>query len=363
MQDPDAQLQPADIRGDGVQERLAQYDNAEAANRALLALDAGDVGSWSWDMAQGTVVGDRKMAALFGLDYNTQPWPEDQVFGTIHPDDLARVQGGVQTAIENDTIFQSEFREPFVDPITGATDHRWLSGRGNVTERDDAGNPTRMLGVNWDITAQKRREEQAALMAAEMDHRVKNAFAVIRALINLGARAEGSKKDFAEGLRRQVGAMATAHAVSAKMARDGDMPDAPVPVDALFQAALSPWIDNTVNPDCTVVLQSDASFMIHPRLVSSLSMMVYELATNAAKYGALGERGGTLTVTMTRGSGDTLRMDWDEVCTRPLPRTEPDTGFGSKLVGQCAAMLGEIIHQKTTDQGFSLALMINAPNS
>lgn len=322
MQVPRVQTRPTDIGGDGFRERLAQYDDAEAANRALLALDAGDIDSWSWDLRKGTVVGDRTMAGLFGLDFDAQPCGQDSVFGTIHPDDLQRVQGDVQTAIENNTIFQSEFREPYIDPAIGVTGRRWLSGRGNVTERDTAGNPTRMLGVNWDITARKAREQQAAPMAAEMDHRVKNAFAVIRVLINLGARSDGTKEIFAEGLRPQVGAMAKAHALSAKMAREGDMPDAPVPVDALFHAALSPWIDSTVHPDSTVILKSDASFMINPRLVSSLSMMVYELATNAAKYGALGERGGTLTVTVIKGSGDTIRMDWT--------KSAPSHPLGSK---------------------------------
>lgn len=363
MQDSDAQARPAEIDDDGFHERKAKYGDVDAANRALLALDAGDVGSWSWDFVQETVVGDRTMAMLFGLDYDAQPWDQDRVFGTIHPDDLERVQGTVQAAIEDNVIFQSEFRNPTTDPIKGTQGYRWLSGRGNVTERDDAGKPTRMFGVNWDITTQKEREAKAVLMAAEMDHRVKNAFAVIRALINLGVRADGTKEVFAEGLRRQVGAMATAHAVSAKMARESDAPNAPVPVDALFHAALSPWIDDTVNPKSTVILQSDASFMIHPRLVSSLSMMVYELATNAAKYGALGERGGALTIKIAKGSGDTIRMDWDEICTNPACETETETGFGSRLIAQCASMLGEIIHHKTTDNGLSLALMINTPET
>lgn len=306
MSDPSTHARLTDIDTDTFQERLAQYDDAEAANRALLALDAGDIGSWSWDLIEEVVVGDHMMADLFGLDFDTQPWHQDTVFGTIHPDDLARVQKSVQVAIETNTIFKSEFRNPNVGPVMDGSEYRWLSGRDNVTERDQDGRPLRMLGVNWDITIQKKREQQSTLMAAEMDHRVKNAFAVIRALINLGVRAESTKESFAEGLRRQVEAMATAHAISAKLARDSDMPDAPVPVNALFDVALAPWTQDNINPNCTVALQSDPSFMIHPRLAGSLSMMVYELTTNATKYGALGVRGGTLTIKIAKGAGDTM---------------------------------------------------------
>ncbi len=363
MQIPPGPQSPTGVADDGFRERLAQYDTPEAANRALLALDAGHIGSWSWDMTEKQVSGDRLMAGFFGLDYDAQPWGQDDVFGTIHPEDLQPMLADVQSAIDENTVFTSEFREPLTDPLTGAQTYRWLSGRGNVTERDAQGNPTRMIVVNWDITAQKQREEQSALMAAEMDHRVKNAFALIRALINLGLRADGTKETFADGLRRQLEAMASAHVISAKLARDSDMPDAPVPVNALFEVALAPWTQDGINPDCTVDLQSDPSFMIHPRLAGSLSMMIYELTTNAAKYGALGVRGGILTIKITKGTGDTIRMDWDEDCGKLPLKPLVETGFGSRLIAQCVCMLGGVIHHENRESGLSLALTINTPRS
>ena len=66
---------------------------------------------------------------------------------------------------------------------------RWLGGRGKVIELAGDESPKTMVGVNWDITQRKRQEHSLALSAMEMDHRVKNSFAIMRALVSIGQRS------------------------------------------------------------------------------------------------------------------------------------------------------------------------------
>ena len=293
----------------------AHYDDAQAPVRALIALEAGRMGSWHWDIAAGTVTGDKFVAELLNMDFEAQPWPVQNVFASMHPEDLPRVQGEVDKALAGADLYEVEFRDTVVNPETGVEGLRWLGARGRVTLRDEDGTPREMVGVNWDATQQKTHEERLSMLAGEMDHRVKNAFAVIRALVNLGARAEGDKKDFALTLRAQVQAMADAHAISARMARQTEAPLQSVPVAEVLNSALAPWtnVAGGHTPSGTSIdLHMDPHVQIAPRAVSPLAMLIYELATNATKYGPLGEAGGQLRVDLLRSAPAEAHLKWTE---------------------------------------------------
>lgn len=346
----------------GHEKRMAQYDDTNAAMRAMLALDAGRMGSWSWDIAAGHVVGDPFVAKLLNLDFGAQPWPLEAVFAQMHPDDLDRVQAAVDEALGGKDLYEVEFRDTIVDPHTGREGLRWLGARGRVTEKNAKGEPLRMIGVNWDASLQKMQEERLAMLADEMDHRVKNAFAVIRALINVGARSSSGKSDFATTLRTQVEAMASAHALSAKMARQTGRSDAGSPISQLIKTALSPWIDSESNDRVQINVTSD--FELPPRQVSAMSMLLYELATNAVKHGALGEAGGTVTVTAHCKHDGRPTVSWDEAVKWPLAPNTQDAddahGFGSVLIRNCISTLGAKLDRSITNTGLQISVTLQA---
>lgn len=346
-------------------DRLAHYSDPRATEQAVKALDAGSIGCWHWDIANGVVTGDPMVSRLFNIDYHAQPWSEDVMYASIHPEDLPKVQAKVETAFATSGFFEAEFRDRVIDPVTGKEGVRWLGGRASVTKRDKDGNPTEMIGVNWDATENKVHEQRLALLAREMDHRVKNAFAVIRALVTIGVRMPGSKESFAETLANQVQAMADVHAISAEMARKAEAP-AKVPMEDILAVALEPWLDGgalldnknvvTLDMSCKVEFDSDEA--------SAFAMLIYELTTNATKFGALGQAGGQLSITVTSNEQKRATMNWVETVTKASGRSsdqsdDGDTesaGFGSTLITHCVTRLRADLSREMTPTGLHLSL-------
>lgn len=331
-----------------------QEDNHEAAR---LALEAGQMGAWSWDMVSGLVRGDLQMTRFYQLDYDAQPWDVDKVFAKIYEPDVARVNQAVDKSIKTDEAFEAEFRlKGFPEhPLFGTT--RWVGGRGRIVERDADGAPVKMFGLNWDISDRKLQENRLTVLAGEMDHRVKNAFAVIRALINLGLRSDETKADFAATLKAQVEAMATAHKVSAQFARETELSDAPVPIEDILQAALSPWKKNEL-----VTLTVTDCVLLHPREASSVSMLIYELATNAAKYSVLGAKTGKLHISASVTNTGERQLVWREIKDAlPVPEADPamaHVGFGEVLMTHCAKTLGATLDREFDKDSFTLKLVM-----
>ena len=334
---------PADGAGPFAPERLAHYEDEQAAVRAALALDAGRMGAWRWDITGGTVTGDPFVAELLRLDFDAQPWPVGEVFASMHPDDLPRVQREVDRALEGADLYAVEFRDTAPVPGTQEAGLRWLGARGRVTARGEGGEPLEMIGVNWDATAQKVHEAHLQALAAEMDHRVKNAFAVIRALVNLGRRTPGSKAAFADALRAQVQALSDAHAVSAGLARAAEAPAVPVPVGEIAARALAPWPGR-------VRLDADEGVVVPPRDVSPLAMLFGELVADARRRGALASRGGgpkggkdDVSVRVRQENG-TAVIEWRERVSNEAvgaaTRVGGDqNGFGTVLLDHCVRTL------------------------
>ena len=229
-----------------------------------------------------------------------------------------------------------------------------------------------MIGVNWDATQQKTHEQRLAMLAGEMDHRVKNAFAVIRALINLGERVPGDKKNFAETLKVQVQAMSDAHAISARLARAAQAPSAPVPVAEVLRSALAPWLgdaDAGRTGRATVRIDADESILVLPHNVSAVAMLAYELATNATKYGPLGASGGALDVSIERDGPEQALLRWTETTDDPAVARKAEeeakdgvsAGFGSVLVQHCINTLRGKVKRDLTPTGLRFELHIPVP--
>lgn len=137
--------------------RLALYESFSAPTRALLALDAGRMGSWSLNIPSGEVVGDRFLANLLGLDYDRQPWDMTTFYEVVDPADSSHVHAAVNHAWTGENkSYDIEFRRRRIDDTCPLL---WLGARGQVTERSEDGTPLYMVGVIWDITHQKIRAD------------------------------------------------------------------------------------------------------------------------------------------------------------------------------------------------------------
>ena len=145
-------------------ERAEQRRRAEAAlherdERLRLALSAGQMVTWDWDVRQGTISrGDD--GGVFRAGGCPRDGRIDEVLRFVHPDDRAMLHDTAGRAAKDGTACEAEFR------VTGADGTpAWLAVRGRAF-LDAVGAPARMLGVAMDVTARKRAEEDSVALAA-----------------------------------------------------------------------------------------------------------------------------------------------------------------------------------------------------
>jgi PAS domain S-box-containing protein len=139
---------------DITERKRAEMGMRNAQERLLAALDAGQMGTWSHELADDTIWMDDACLRIWGRSaQEIAEGGRDAVLSYIHPDDRPLLQAATAAALTQDRGPLAEFR---VQRADGS--QVWLSARGTV-ERDAQGNPLRLLGVSADITQRKVAEE------------------------------------------------------------------------------------------------------------------------------------------------------------------------------------------------------------
>ena len=144
---------------------LVNKDQAlrESEERMRVAAQAVNLGIWEWDLSKDEIWATNARRALLGLPASGKIALEDFIC-RLHPDDRDRVRHTIDDAIHSGRDFDSEYRLILPDGIV-----RWMSMRGSV-QFDDAGKPTRLLGISIDITERKQAELDAQRGRAELSH-------------------------------------------------------------------------------------------------------------------------------------------------------------------------------------------------
>lgn len=172
-------------------------------------------------------------------------------------------------------------------------------------------------------------EEQSAIrttLTRELNHRVKNTLANVLSIIALTRRRGGSLDDFADGLDGRIRALSATHDLLT-------MSDwGATPIRSLVDAELNPY---AFEAEHTVQI-SGPDVELAPNDALSLGLAIHELATNAAKYGALSRPGGTVMVSWQRRGDDLVEVVWQESGGPEVAR--PDRrGFGTDLIERVVA--------------------------
>ena len=287
----------------------------ESEERMRLVQEAAGVGTWDWNIASGEIRWSEQNYRLHGLDPTKGPPAYDHWHLAVHPEDRDQANAAVLGAVARREDFDTEYRVALPDGSV-----RWLVGRGRLL-CDAAGRPERMMGINLDITARRQAEEQQTLLAREVDHRAKNALAVVQSLVRL-TRAE-RPAEFARALEGRIAALARAHTLLANERWTGGGLR-PLLEDELAAYLPTGQVALTGPP---VTLKVDA--------VQPLSLCLHELATNAAKYGALSIPGGRVDIGWGL-EGDALVLTWAESGGPRIAAPPQRTGFGSRLLDAAA---------------------------
>lgn len=173
--------------------------------------------------------------------------------------------------------------------------------------------------------ARRERESLVArqnVLLAELDHRVKNTLASIDAIVQQTKHKGGSLESFVEGLQNRIRAMAYAHGLLSQSQWEG------AEIRQMVVAELAPYCHDAMDN----VQVSGENVMLTATAAMSFNMVLHELTTNAAKYGALSVPGGRVNISWQRADDDgRLLIDWRESGGPPV--TPPTRrGFGSSVI-------------------------------
>ena len=183
-----------------------------------------------------------------------------------------------------------------------------------------------------DITERKRAQEQQNLLLREMSHRVKNLFAVASGLVTLSARSARTPADMAEVVRERLGALARAHGLTRPgLMNGGAKPAQDTNLHALVQTIFAPYVDPESIKGHGFYIITGPCLPIGGNAVTSIALVMHELATNAAKYGALSSPGGYIHIDWSVIK-DELLLTWKEHGGPSLDGPAEQKGFGGSLV-------------------------------
>lgn len=219
--------------------------------------------------------------------------------------------------------------------------------------KDAAGRIVGASKIARDITERKRAEERQQLLLREMNHRIKNLFALTGSLVSLSARAAKTPHDLAEAVTQRLAALARAHELTLPRLSGGETDAQPATtLHVLVRTILSPY---ETGADGERVAISGCDFPLSGSIVTSFALLLHEFATNAAKYGALAAPSGRVEI-VCRADDSRLELLW---CERGGPSADPggEEGFGSLLSrATVKSQLGGELVREWTPCGLTIRL-------
>lgn len=206
-----------------------------------------------------------------------------------------------------------------------------------VPLRDEHGRIVRWFGTNANVTREHRDRERLRLMVNELNHRVKNTLATVQAIATLSLRNEEPSDSLRESLTARILALSKAHDVLTDTQWSG--------ADLREIAALA-GVPFELGDGVQRLRIEGPQVQLPPKTAIAVALAFHELATNAAKYGALSTPAGRIDLkwTLQTVAGEpVLRISWRESGGPPVkpPRR---TGFGTRLLqrGLAADLNGRV---------------------
>lgn len=197
-------------------------------------------------------------------------------------------------------------------------------------------------------TALAEARDRADLLARELNHRVKNLFAVVLAIVQMSARGRPEGKEVADSIAERIRALLTAHEVS-----QGELDRELASLQTLIETTLAPYRSSE-----HVATVEGPEVLLPAKRITPLGLVFHELTTNAVKYGAW-SKGGSLDVSW-EWVGDSIRLTWRENGA-PIEGEPERKGFGSLLMDSAARQFGGKVEREFTSDG--LLVTIELPNA
>lgn len=218
--------------------------------------------------------------------------------------------------------------------------------------KDEAGSVLGASKIARDISAVKESAARQTLIIREMNHRIKNLFALANSLVVLSARDADNIDDLTEDLSARLQALARSHAlILANFSEDAAL-QGYTTLLALAGEVLAPHYDNAGS---RITIQGDPVPLGH-HAGPTLGLLLHELATNAAKYGGLASADGRLRIDIAV-IGDRVEILWRETSGLKRDTVGPlKQGFGSRLVAASMTTLRGALQRIWEDSGLQIRM-------
>ncbi|MEX2743749.1 PAS domain S-box protein [Rhizobium mongolense] len=224
--------------------------------------------------------------------------------------------------------------------------------------RNRAGQVIGASKIARDITERRRAEEQQHLLLREMDHRVKNLFALASSVVSLSAKRATTPRELATAVSQRLGALAQAHALTVtRTSQASDRIEQATTLHTLLRTILAPY-DRGADATTPHAVVSGPDATISGGSLTSFALLLHEFATNAAKYGALSSDKGCVEIACEE-EGDTFILTWTERDGPPVMQAADGDGFGTTL-GRATvrSQLGGEIQRDWKPEGLVIRLSV-----
>jgi PAS domain S-box-containing protein len=200
--------------------------------------------------------------------------------------------------------------------------------------KDATGGVVGVSKIARDIAERKEAAERQEMLIREMSHRVKNAFALVNGIVALSARSASTPQELAQTIGARLAALARAH----DLARPGLLQAEaeirePMTLHALIRAVLAPYLDSDGSMKRERLIIKGCDVPIAEKAVSSLALVLHELATNSVKLGSLSLAKGGVRVDCSSKNGQVL-VTWKEQRGPRLNGQPQHEGFGTLLANR-----------------------------
>jgi two-component system, chemotaxis family, CheB/CheR fusion protein len=315
------------VRVGGIAQDLTERRQAEAAVRASerrqralidglpqLVWRAFDGGHWTWASPQWTEFTGQAEADSHGWGW----------LDLVHPDDRDQVKNIWGGAIE-----RGEFHADYRVFHGSEGRYRWFQTRATPV-RDDQGVIVEWLGTSTDVDDLRQMQERQQALVAELQHRTRNLMGVVRSMANRTGETSTGYEDFRERFRDRLEALARVQGLLSRLNETDRIS---------FDELVGTEIKAMSHASERVALDGPSGIRLRSSMVQTLAMALHELATNAVKYGALGQSNGHLAISWRMVEPDRrgrprLRIEWRETCVKmpPLGAAPQGGGQGRELI-------------------------------
>ncbi len=291
----------------------------ESKRRTSLATEAAEVGIWEWNIATGKIRWDAQMFRIYGMAPTEDGFvPVADWTSAVAPEDLIRQNETMQQTIREGGRSEQEFRIRRKDNGEVRLIRAVKTVRANPEGRVEW-----LVGTNRDITGRREAEEHIRLLMGEVNHRSRNLLGVVQSIAKLSAK-HADPAHYASDLSERISSLAACQNLLVAGNWKG------VDIADLARAQLSSFRDLIGSR----IFIDGGRARLRPSAAQGLGLALHELATNAAKYGALSNGEGRVHIGWSVPSNETdgiFEMQWLEE-GGPRVTAPIRTGFGRKVI-------------------------------